>query len=262
MLQYNKTVNNFLNEKNIDSSFIENNEKAVCYNKRDINFIVSKYGMYKSKNVQRVCIDDVVGKYRGKTQKVLNELNELFNEEAESYKKRSVSMLKYDSEEVINCLKESFVAEPIELKEIKKGKYIIGNNGMHRVNLLRVHYFNELKKCNSSEQIKDLKRKYTIDVNVEMLDVIKTYSRYLISLINSDITIEDEIDENILKTENVILFDEHNNSKKLDNNQLLKFVISNINLIKDEVKTDLKRICESDRYFREYLKLLPKDFLK
>lgn len=262
MLQYNNTINKFLNEKNIDSSFIEINENAVCYNKRDINSIISKYGMYKNRIVQKVCVDSVIGKYRGKTQKVLNELNDLFNEDAESYRKRSVSMLKYDSEEVVNCLKNSFIAEPIELKEIKKGKYIIGNNGMHRVNLLRVHYFNELNKCNSPEQIKALKIKYTIDVNVEMLDVIKTYSRYLISFINSDITIEDEIDENFLKTENVILYDDHNKAKKFNNNQLMEFVINNIDSIKDEVKKDLNVIYKSDEYFREYLKLLPKDFLK
>ena len=262
MLQYNNTIRKFLKKNELDYTFVDNNKNAICYNKREINLIVSKYGMYKNKIVKKVCIDRIIGKDRGKSQNILNELNDLFDESGEGYKKRSVSMLDYDSDEIVTKLKNSFFTEMIELKEIGQEKYIIGNNGMHRVNLLRMHYFNELNKCSNDKEIDNLKKKYIIDVAVENLDIVKTYSRYLISLINSDMTIEDEIDESYLKTENIVLYDENNKYKKLDNNDLIKFIASNIDKILEKgFKEELIELYKSDEYFKEYVKLFPENFL-
>lgn len=144
-MQYNTTIKRFIEEKGIDYSFIENNTEAICYNKNDINPIVARFGMYQNKKWENITIDNVIGKDRGKTQNLLNELENLFNKDGDSYKRRSISMLEYDSKEIVEKLEKSFLKEPIELKEIKPGKYIIGNNGMHRINLIRLHYINDMK---------------------------------------------------------------------------------------------------------------------
>lgn len=260
-MQYNETINNFFIEKNINYSLIEKNKDAICFNKKEINSIISRYGMYKNKNVERVCVKNIIGKYRGKTQNILTELNDLFDENAESYKKRSTSMLKYNSDEIVSKLENSFEIEPIELKEIKNGKYIIGNNGMHRINLLRTHYFNELNKLNNKEIIQ-LQNKYTVSANIEHLDIIKTYSRYLISLFDKSITIEDEINENFLKTENVILYDDNNLYGKFDNKKLILFVENKIDeIVQNGHAAELIKLYQTDEYFMEYIELFSKKII-
>ena len=251
ILQYNETIKDFLIKKNINYS-IENNSEATCYNKKEINSIIARFGMYKNKQSERICIFDIIGKDRGKSQNLFSELNDLFDRDGESYRKRSISMLQYNSKEVIEKLGKSFKDEPIELKEIKHGKYIIGNNGMHRVNLLKVHYLNELESCKNKKEIAILNEKYTIEVAVEKLDVIKTYSKYLLSLINNNWLIEDEINDKYNKTENVVIYDGREMFKILDNTQLIKFVEDRINVIKNN--KELINLYEKDEYFREYLK--------
>ncbi|MBR4261249.1 MAG: hypothetical protein IKQ33_04800 [Clostridia bacterium] len=255
-MQYNETITQFFSEMNIDKS-IENNTEAICYNKREINTIIARYGMYKNKQNERICIADVIGKDRGKSQNILAELNGLFDRAGESYKKRSVSMLQYHSNEIINKLSNSFKVEPIELKEIKLGKYIVGNNGMHRVNLLKVHYLNECKNCNNRDEITVLNEKYTIDVILEKLDVIKTYSKYVLSLIDKNLLIEDEIDYNYQKTGNVIMYDENEGYRIYNNAKLAEYVKNRIGELKnDEGNIELIQLYKSDEYFKEYLKLI------
>ena len=55
-MQYNETISQFFNEMNIDKS-IENDIEAICYNKREINIIIARYGMYKNKQNEKVCIE-------------------------------------------------------------------------------------------------------------------------------------------------------------------------------------------------------------
>ncbi len=253
-MQYNTTIKRFIEEKGIDYSFIENNTEAICYNKNDINPIVARFGMYQNKKWENITIDNVIGKDRGKTQNLLNELENLFNKDGDSYKRRSISMLEYDSKEIVEKLEKSFLKEPIELKEIKPGKYIIGNNGMHRINLIRLHYINDMK-TNKRLNI-DIQGKYSIKVRVEKIDVVKTYSRYLISLLNKNVLIEDEIDKNYLKTNNVVLYDENETSKILNYQQLIQYVENIIGKrLINQYKDELAILYETDKYFRDYIDL-------
>ena len=252
-MQYNETISNFLKKINIENKDKENN-KVMCYNKSEINPIIARYGMYKNKQTIKVCIADIIGKNRGKTQSLLDELNSLFDENGGSYKRRSVSMLLYDSSEIVDRLKNSFKKEPIELKEIDHGKYIIGNNGMHRANLLRLHYLKELKDCHDFNEIKNLKRKYTIDVVAENIDIIKTYSKYILNMLGENVLIEDEIDDEYLKTDNVVFCSDKGEFKIINKTQLLELVEEKNKEL--EINQDVINLVKSDKYFREYVKLI------
>lgn len=255
-MQYNETISQFFNEMNIDKS-IENDIEAICYNKREINIIIARYGMYKNKQNEKVCIADVVGKDRGKSQNILTELNNLFDRTGAAYKKRSISMLRYNSSDIVNELRNSFKEEPIELKEIKHGKYIVGNNGMHRVNLLKVHYLNECKNCSNRDEIVNLNEKYIIDVIVEKLDVIKTYSKYILSLVDRNLLIEDELDDRYKKTGNVIMYDDNEAYRVYNNAKLVEYVKNRIGELKNvESNIELIQLYKSDEYFKDYLKTI------
>lgn len=252
-MKYNETISNFLDKLNIRVNDKETG-KVMCYNKCEINPVIARYGMYENKEFKKVCIADIIGKDRGKTRSLLEELNNLFDETGESYKKRSISMLQYDSNEIIDGLKNSFKEEPIELKEIEQGKYIVGNNGMHRVNLLRLHYLNEIKDCRDSDKIENLKQKYTIDVIVEDINVIKTYSKYILSALGENVTIEDEIDNKYLKTGNIIYSSDKDEFRIIDQKQLIDCVkIKNKEIEKNQ---EIKKLGVKDKYFREYIKII------
>lgn len=252
-MQYNDTINKFI-EKNIGNTCIDNINEEICYNKRELNQIISRYGMYKNKMWKSLCIDSIIGKDRGKTQSLLMELNDLFDENGEAYKKRSISMLKYNSKEIILKLENSLEDEPIELKEIKSGKYIISNNGMHRINLLKVHYRKELNNNVSTKDLTKLQEKYTIKAMVEGIDIIKTYSRYLLSLYDKNIAIEDEINDKYQKTENVIIYDENEYYKIMNYNDLIAFVKERIKrILKSGYDKELLDLYKTDEYFKEYI---------
>lgn len=258
-LQYNDTINKFI-EKNIGNTCIDNINEEICYNKRELNQIISRYGMYKNKMWKSLCIDSIIGKDRGKTQSLLMELNDLFDENGEAYKKRSISMLKYNSKEIILKLENSLEDEPIELKEIKSGKYIISNNGMHRINLLKVHYRKELNNNVSTKDLTKLHEKYTIKAMVEEIDIIKTYSRYLLSLYDKNIAIEDEINDKYQKTENVIIYDENEHYKIMNYNDLIAFVKERIKkILKNGYDKELLDLYKTDEYFKEYIDLYLKE---
>lgn len=254
-MHYNETITDFFNEMKIDKS-IENSAEAICYNKREINMIIARYGMYKSKQNKKICVRNIIGKEKGKTQNLLSELNDLFDRTAESYKKRSVSMLQYNSNDIVEKLRNSLKKEPIELREIEHEKYIIGNNGMHRACLLKVHYLNEYKKCKSKNEIDFLNQKYTINVIVEKIDIVKTYSKYVLSLIDKNLLIEDEIDSRCIKTGNVIMYDGNGGCKSFTNTQLLEYVKYRFEEIK-EVESNMKlvELYKFDTLFNEYLNL-------
>ena len=248
MLEYNKSINDFITKNSIDVEALENCKEAIIYNKKDINYIVSSYGMYKNPEKSIVSIDNIIGKYRSKTQNILLELNSLFFEDGNSYQKRSISMLKYNSSNILDGLEQSFVDDPILLKEIKKEKYIIGNNGMHRCNLLRLHYLIELKKCTYKQKLNKLKEKYKIPVQIEKLDFIKTYAKFMLHFSDRYIIMEDEVDDKMQKTERVIIVDDQNNIVKLNNDELI-----------DLLNINLPKIIENDSN-KEILKLYKEDY--
>jgi hypothetical protein len=204
-----------------------------------------------------VCINDIVGQKLGKTSNVLQSLDELFNEDACNYSRRSISMLNYTSENVIRNLKDSFQNEPITLSEINKGKYCIKDNGRHRCTLLKLHYLNELEK---RKDIISLKEKYTIPALVEELDIEKTYSKYLIHLSNALVDVEEELDEKNHKTGNVVIIGENDECQVLNNDGLLEYMKKSIkNIPRDILENVLPNIYNRDENFKNFVDINLKD---
>lgn len=163
-------------------------------------------------------------------------------------------MLNYSKDDIIKELEESFYIDAIRLSEIGKDKYVIRDNGMHRAIIIKSHYINELSKCNIAEKIEEIKKKYTIPVLVEKIDIIKTYSNYLLHLINKNFSIELELDNQYKKTNRVVLYDEEEKKHILNDKELIKYVKENIPKTLNEIlKKKITKVYTEDEYFKRYV---------
>lgn len=253
MTKYNKNIQKFIMNNDIDIDYFENNMEAMLFNKFDITPIIARWGVYENEKMLEVSIADVIGKSIHTSKNILLELNELFDETADTYQKRSISMLEYNKDTVMDGLKESFYKDYITLTEIRDGKYVIKDNGMHRCSLIRTYYLNELKNCKQTIDIEKLKNKFTIVVFAEKLDIIKTYSSYLLYLANENIIIEQELDENYKKTNNVILNDEKGVKTILDDRKLLEYLRDNIyNISQRDLEDKVLKLYKEDINFEKF----------
>ena len=250
MPKFNKEVELFLYTNKVDVKSLYKNSDAMIFNNGRINPIVARWGMYKDKIKKKICVGDIIGKKLGISQNILDEMNDIFNTKGEYYK-RSLSMLEYGPEEIIQNLEDSFKIQPITVSQIKNDKYCINDNGMHRYVILKVHYLNELNKCDK-DGIKDIQRKYTIPVLLEKIDVIKTYSKCILQNINRFIEIQDELDEKFQKTGNVLYIDEDRGEELIcDDKMLLEKVKENIK--GKEINKNLSKMMNHDEEFKNFL---------
>lgn len=254
MPKYNKNIQKFIKDNNINIKYFEKNEDAIIHSKYDINQVVARWGIYGNLEKSMISIANIFGKSMYDTQNILLELNELFDETAGNYQKRSLQMLNYSKDDIIKELEESFYVDAIRLSEIEKDKYVIRDNGMHRAIIIKSHYINELSKCNITEKIEEIKKKYTIPVLVEKIDIIKTYSNYLLHLINKNFSIELELDNKYKKTNRVVLYDEEEKKHILNDKELIKYVKENIPKTLNEIlKEKITKVYTEDEYFKRYV---------
>ena len=180
-------------------------------------------------------------------------MQDIFSENGTKYQVRSNSMLEYTSDNILQGLEKSFEIEPIRICEILKGKYLINVNGRHRYSVLKIHYLSQLSKCKTSDEIYKLKLKYTIPVIVEELDVIKTYSQYLLHIINPNLIMEEEI-KNSLRTGSTVIEDENGKLTIYTDKELLQYLKKTIDTIsKSKLKNNISEIYANEEYFREYI---------
>lgn len=254
MLKYNKNIQRFIKDNNIKVEYFESNDDAIMCNKYDINQIVAKWGMYEGEEKFNVSISNIIGMSIGDTKSILQELNELFDEEKGSYQNRSVSMLKYDRDNILDGLKESFWKEPIILSEIEKEKYIIGNNGMHRCCLLRIHYLNEMLECKSKRQKDEAKKKYYLPALREKIDRTKTYANYLLHVTNVVNSFEQELDDTYHRTGRIILSEQNDKKYRLNDSQLVEYLRRKLSNIPQEYKTTIiPQLYNMDEYFKDFI---------
>ena len=171
----------FLENKDINFNELDNK----IYTTRDINWIVYKYEMQSKPVMGKVSMEDLIGFYRPFDDITLSfpeVLDDFFDEKGDGYHSRAISMLNYDSDTVMEGLKNSFEREPISTFEVDDHKQVIFNNGMHRFLVLRSLYLKERAKCNSDREISLLNDKFTIPVEVTKNDMLKTYCKYLIDI--------------------------------------------------------------------------------
>ena len=229
----NETVQKFLETMNVDIEKFNLLEESQIKNDKDVNAIISRFSFFKPKKEnKKISIADVVGYDYGwrslEGGSIINNLSGFFDKNGDSYHSRSVSMLDIPQGEVIKQLEYSFKKEPICLIEVDSGKYIIGNNGMHRFHVIKMHYLNELSKLNPHDtaSIKKLREKYSFNSNVSEVDFVKTYSAFMLSLLDQNLKLESHYNKDWQLTDKVNLINFQNSDEKiiLTNDQLIEMV--------------------------------------
>lgn len=228
----NNTILNFLSREKIDINKINNLEENHIYSASDINYIIDRNKILKNNNLKKkISIADIKGynyTFYCLSRNCIENISHFFNEQGSGYETRSIGMLDYTSENIVEKLTYSFDREPIYLIEADKNKYIIGDNGLHRFHILKIHFLKELSLLENynTTEINNLKKKYTIDVKVSEVDFFKSYSKYILrklaSLQGKKLDLEAEIDGHWNYTGNVILkyFDYPYTEDILNDNQL------------------------------------------
>ena len=251
-MKYNKLIENFLKNNNYSRKILEDDK---IYKKGEISLIVNQFGIYKNEISKNVSVADIIGNsiISSESKNIFEEMNEIFSKNGTKYQTRSISMLEYTSKNVLKGLNKSFVTEPIRLSEVLKGKYLVSSNGRHRYSILKAHYLNELSECKNDKEKNKLKLKYTIPIKVEELDVVKTYSQYLLHFLNKNLTVEEEI-KNSLRTGKTYIEDENGNIVKYTDLELVQYVEKFIDKIsKTELKNNIIKIYNKEEYFKDYI---------
>lgn len=178
----------FLERNNINIEELDKLGLSSNLAREDLNYIFCDYGFEKRVGMREVSIADIVGfsKYQiDGARTILDGFERCFDETRGPYERRGLSMLKIDRDEIIEKLRSSFQREPISVVETEGNKYNIYTNGMHRFIVLRLSYLGELVEAGGNkEKIEELKKKYTIPVDVTEIEKNKTYSKFLIKLAN------------------------------------------------------------------------------
>ena len=234
----NKIVEEFIEKNGIDYDALKQTGQLKVQSESDINYIIASNRIYKNSDEKiKISIADILGynyNLRDLTgQDLLYNMSYFFDLNGSGYQTRSVSMLDYSSDEIMERLMASFDREPIRIVEADKGgKYVIGDNGLHRFHVLKSHFLKEMLslKPDDIDGYETLKEKYTFNAMANELDFAKTYSTYLLKKIayfkgESIPDFQAELDQEYNYTGNLeITFSNNGKKMVLNNQQLIKFV--------------------------------------
>ena len=195
----NNTIKKFLESQGVDvnsQQFL--NSAKLDY---DHNGIVKSHGIYKEEVPLKISVSKVRSGNDTFPETSLEGMAEAlgcyFNENGSGYEKRSLGMLEYSSEEIVDQLESSFTTAPMSLYECGQDSYEIGYNGMHRYHILKFHYLKELLSIDYDDKaaIEELDKKYSIEYMVRPVDYIKTYCAYFLDRTKQcdKITVENEL---------------------------------------------------------------------
>ena len=181
-------------------------ETLTIYNENDINSIIANYKLEGKQEKTTVSVAEIIG-YNYSRKSETNNLArnfELFFSYDSTYQMRSIGMLKYTSDNIMEKLSNSFTEEPICVLELDERRKIISHNGLHRYTVLRLHFLNEMLKAKGDEKKqKAIVDKYKIPVKLSRVDLLKTYCNYLIKrLYPGKISVWVHYDENNERTGN------------------------------------------------------------
>lgn len=266
----NKTIEKFLESLNIDREKFFSLKEAQIKDGKDVNSIVSDFGLVMPKMEDRiVSIADIEGfdyiYHELSNENIIDNLSHFFDTEGNNgYKTRSASMLEIPSNELIGKLGNSFKWEPVHLNEVDQGKYIIGDNGLHRFHVIKTHYLSELSKLEQCDERakEELKRKYSFEVKVSAIDFVKTYSSYVLSFLK-EVRIKNHCDENYSLTDEVEVYDYTSFPPQvsiLTNKELIKLVAEEVAKLSqsgreyklENFKKMLASNCDAFESFKKY----------
>lgn len=271
----NKTISEFLSKQNIDLNKINKLDEKRVQCDKDINPIIYNNEIFKNNNeTKKVCIADIKGYdynfMRLDNDSLIENMSTFFNEGGGGYETRSISMLDYSTDEIIEKLSNSFEIEPMCINEADEKKYVIGDNGLHRFHVIKAHYLKELSQINQNDAdaIEKLKNKYMIDVRVSELDLFKTYASFILKRLaeyqNKKIRIETEYDRYWNVTGNVIVeqFGQNQSSQVMNDKELSIFMkkyivdfILNKSVPRKTYKSffkEIKNACKNYDSFKEF----------
>ena len=196
---------NFLKNNNIDIDEITRDLDCRIYNFGQINPILYD-NKFEEKEVQKdVCVGDILGKNSNRNSgNIFKMMDECFDENGDGYYTRSLEMLELNAGNAIERLKTSFQYEPIKCACVEDDKYVIMTNGLHRFIVLKILYLKEINEAKGNKaQIKEIRNKYTIPMDVVNINSNKAYCKYLLEKTNplwidrcEIVNEKQEIDEN------------------------------------------------------------------
>lgn len=147
-MNYNKNINKFIKENSIDIDLLMSNNETMVYTKKDISRVIATCGMYKEEIKANISISDVIGKNRGKTQNILSELNDLFDEKNNKYILNKQLLEEYKANYEHNDLR-------FEIRKYKLNEKVIWKNYNYKPNLLVYKILcDEFKLKNSKLRLK------------------------------------------------------------------------------------------------------------
>jgi len=221
----------FLERNGISIEDISSKIDCHLYNSAEVNPIVSNYAFYTNEEDEMISIADIVGyntEWRSISKNIFLSMDSFFDNNGDGYHSRSIGMLEYDKDDIIENLKQSFIEESVTLAETGEGTYTILSNGLHRYTLLRILYLSEAASANGDkEKLAELRKKYTIPVKVTGVDLDKTYCKYLLQKVSArddEYKVMDvctEYDSNYKQTGNAVVKYANGKSESLSNELLL-----------------------------------------
>lgn len=252
----NNDVQRFLNINGIDPMELSQNINGRLQAPSEINDIVTKYSFHKPYEARNISVADIIGydyEWSYINPYIAYSMDAFFDSRGDGYHSRSVGLLDYTAYDVVDRI--DFEYERMVVDDMGDNKYVISTNGLHRYTVLRILYLSEyIKARGNKEEIERLKEKYTIPVKFGELDIIKTYSKYLLMSSNCGVKdIEKEYDrENWTYTGRLIIIKENNEQIIIKNDdELLRYVKSQAKSINQNIE-NLQKAYNSYPSFREF----------
>lgn len=252
-------LENFIVNNNIDIRKISELPESHVLDLHEINPIILRYAIYNDPVFSRKSISDIIGiatvPDNYDKSNIVNNLGLYFSKHTEkivSYSNRSDTMLQYSDQDIVSGLYDSFSKEPMVVLELDNGKALVSENGVHRYHVLKTHYLNELSKANNQEDINNLNKKYTIPLKVETVDLIKTYSNFMLSLTGRPFHLSKERDNSLKQTNNAVL-EVRGQQAVLNDQQLIEVIKLNLEKLADRTNI-IKTYCEMIPSFNDYIK--------
>ena len=213
-----KAIIEFLKINDVDFESFD----ARIFTTKDINPIFANYGIESCTYYGYVNIKDLVGVHNHEFKCGYPEIfDEYFSTSpyASHYLSRSAGMLKLTAENALNNLDPSFSEDLIDVIKIED-KYFIRRNGLHRFLILRLLYLNAVSKLKNptTEDLEQIKAKFTIPCKVTDMDLVKTYCYFMIDTFQQ---------YNVMNSENI----NRSMSRTLNNERLHK-----VSYIKDDIE--------------------------
>ncbi len=174
----------FLKRNKIDKNELTKNVDSKIYSFSEINPLAEIVYFQKREERKNISIANIVGynyQFYSAPNDIIESLDNFFDSEGDGYHSRSVGILEYDRDYILDKLQDSFKMEPMVVADTGEGKYTISTNGLHRFTVLRLLYLSEVVQAKGDpRKLDELEKKYTIPVQLQGIEFEKTYCKYLI----------------------------------------------------------------------------------